>query len=148
VKPVMQVMAPIALLKTVPPATPISYGCRWVAPRTSRIATVAFGYADGVPRTDTMRTDGRLVVRGRRAPVAGTVCMDLTMLDVTDHPDVQEGDAALLLGDDPDAWDVAKWAGTNAWEVLTSIGGRLPRVYVEDGKTIATDSRFLPALQP
>jgi alanine racemase len=146
VKPVMQVVAPIGLVKTVPPATPVSYGCRWVAPRTSRIATVALGYADGVPRTDRMRTDGYLVVRGKRAKVVGTVCMDLVLLDVTDHADVGEGDGAVLLGDDPTAWGVAEWAGTNAWEALTSVGPRLPRVYMDGGLVVATESRFLPHL--
>jgi alanine racemase len=119
----------------------VSYGGRWVAPRPSRIATVPLGYADGVPRTDRMREEGRMLVRGRRAPVVGTVCMDLTMLDVTDRPEVVEGDEAVLFGDDPTAWDVAERAGTNAWEVLTSVGPRVPRVYVEGGRVVGVESR-------
>jgi alanine racemase len=79
---------------------------------------------------------------GRRSPVAGTVCMDFTMLDVTDRPDVKEGDEAVVFGDDPTAWDVADWAGTNAWEVLTSVGLRVPRVYAEDGRPVAVLSRY------
>jgi alanine racemase len=72
--------------------------------------------------------------------------MDLTLLDVTDHGEVKETDAVVMLGDDPDAWDLADWAGTNAWDALCSIGPRLPRVYVEDGRTVATESRFTGAL--
>ena len=142
VRPVMTVSADIARVQDVPAGTTVSYGGRWVAPRPSRIATVPFGYADGVPRTDRMRDEGRMRVRERRVPVAGTVCMDLTMLDVTDAPEVVEGDEAVLFGDDPTAWDVAERAGTNAWEVLTSIGSRVPRVYVEGGRVVGVESRY------
>jgi alanine racemase len=124
--------------------TPVSYGGRWTAPRRSRIATIPIGYADGVPRTDAMRDGGELLVRGRRAPVAGSVCMDLTMADLTDVPGAGEGDEAVLFGDDPPVWEVADRAGTNAWEVLTSIGSRLPRVYVEGGQVLGVESRFTP----
>jgi alanine racemase len=142
VRPVMSVSADIARVQDVPAGTAVSYGGRWVAPRPSRIATVPLGYADGVPRTDRMREEGRMLVRGWRAPVVGTVCMDLTMLDVTDRPDVVEGDEAVLFGDDPAAWDVADRAGTNAWEVLTSVGSRVPRVYVESGRVVAVESKY------
>jgi alanine racemase len=142
VRPVMTVSADIALIKDVPKGTAVSYGGRWVAPRPSRIATVPLGYADGVPRTDAMREQGYMVVRGRRAPVVGTVCMDLTMLDVTDRPEVSEGDEAVLFGDEPTAWDVADLAGTNAWEVLTSVGPRVPRVYQEGGRVVSVESMY------
>jgi alanine racemase len=143
VRPVMTVGADIALVKEIAAGTPVSYGGRWVAPRPSRIATVPIGYADGVPRTDRMRDQGQLVVRGRRVPVRGTVCMDLTMVDLTDRPEVVEGDEAVLVGDDPDAWQVAEWAGTNAWEVVTRIGPRVPRVYVDGGRVTAVQSPFV-----
>jgi len=144
VKPVMSVSADIELVKDVAVGTPVSYGGRWVAPRRSRIATIPFGYADGVPRTDGMRDRGELLVKGRRVPIAGTVCMDLVTVDLTDHPDAGEGDEAVLFGDDPPAWDVADRAGTNAWEVLTSVGSRVPRVYVEGGRVVGVESRFTP----
>jgi alanine racemase len=142
----MTVSADVALVKAVPEGTAVSYGGRWVASRASRIATVPLGYADGVPRTDAMREKGHMAVRGRRAPVVGTVCMDLTMLDVTDRPDAVEGDEAVLFGDEPTAWDVADLAGTNAWETLTSVGARVPRVYVQGGRVVGVESRF--ALDP
>jgi len=144
VRPVMSVSADIALVREVAVGTPVSYGGRWVARRRSRIATIPFGYADGVPRTDAMRDHGELSVGGRRVPVAGNVCMDLTMADLTDAPGVGEGDEAVLFGDDPPVWEVADRAGTNAWEVLTSIGSRLPRVYVEGGQIVGIESRFTP----
>ena len=145
VRPVMTVSADIALIKEVPEGTPVSYGGRWVAARPSRIGTVPIGYADGVPRTTAMRDQGQLVVRGRRAPIRGTVCMDLVMVDLTERPEVAEGDEAVLVGDDPDAWQVAEWAGTNAWEVVTRIGPRVPRVYLEQGRVTAVQSPFVRA---
>jgi alanine racemase len=120
----------------------VSYGGRWTASQPSRLATVSIGYADGVPRTAAMSERGGLAIRGRRAPVRGIVCMDFTMVDVTGRSDVEEGDEAVLFGDEPTAWDVADWAGTNAWQVLTSVGLRVPRVYLEDGRVVAVDSRY------
>jgi alanine racemase len=144
VRPVMSLSARIALVKEVPAGTPISYGGRWVAPRPSRIATIPLGYADGVPRTRMMAETGAFAARGKRVPVVGTVCMDLTMADVTDHPEVGEGAEAVLFGDAPTVWEVAECAGTTAWEVLTSVGSRLPRVYVESGEVAGVDSRYSP----
>ena len=143
VRPVMTVSADIALVKEIASGTPVSYGGHWVARRPSRIGTVPIGYADGVPRTTGMREEGALVVRGRRVPVRGTVCMDLVMVDLTDQPEVAEGDEAILVGDDPDAWQVAEWAGTNAWEVVTRIGPRVPRIYVEGGRVAGLQSPFV-----
>lgn len=145
VRPVMTVSADVALVKDVPAGTAVSYGGRWTAARLSRIATVPLGYADGVPRTDAMRTSGAFALASGPAPVAGTVCMDLTMLDVTDHGTVREGDEAVLFGDAPGAWDVAERAGTNAWQVLTAIGQRVPRVYVEGGLVVEVETRFAGA---
>jgi alanine racemase len=144
VQPVMSVSARIALVKGVPKGTTVSYGARWVASRPSRVATIPLGYADGVPRTHVMAETGAFVVRGERVPVAGTVCMDLTMADVTDHPDVQAGDEAVLFGDAPGAWELAECAGTNAWQVLTAVGSRVPRVYVEGGRVMGVDARYGP----
>jgi alanine racemase len=138
----MSLSARIALVKQVPVGATVSYGARWVAARPSRVATVPIGYADGVPRTRVMSETGVFVARGERIPIAGTVCMDLTMADVTDHPSVQAGDEAVLFGDAPGAWDVAECAGTNAWEVLTGVGSRVPRVYLEGGRVSAVEARY------
>jgi alanine racemase len=144
VRPVMQLSADVALVKDVPPGTRVSYGGRWVAQRPSRIATIPLGYADGVPRTDRMRDEGAFRIGHGRVPVAGTVCMDLTMADVTDRPDVVDGTEAVLFGDDPHAWDIAGWAGTTSWEILTSVGSRVPRVYVQGGRVVHVESRYRP----
>lgn len=128
--PVMTVSARVAFIKDVPAGTRVSYGGRFTAARPSRIATVPLGYADGVPRTAAMRASGAFGLCGGRAPVTGNVCMDTTMVDVTDLPAAGEGDEAVLFGDEPTAWDVADWAGTNAWQVLTGISERVPHHYV------------------
>jgi len=147
VRPVLQVSADVQLIKVVPAGTPFGYGGRFVTTRPSRIATLPLGYADGVPRTDAMRERGRLLLHGQRVPVAGTVSMDMTQVDVTDVPEAREGDAAVLFGDEPTAWDVADWAGTNAWDTLTRVGLRVPRGYVRGERVIDVDSHYAP-LEP
>lgn len=141
VRPVMRLTTTIAALRDVAPGVAVSYGGRWTAARPSRIATLPVGYADGVPRTRAMAEQGFVVRGGRRCPVAGNICMDLMMADVTDTP-AAEGDEVTLMGDDPGAWDVADWAGTNAWDALTRLGSRVPRVYVEDGRILSIDSKY------
>lgn len=143
VQPVMSLRARISALKEIDAGTTVSYGRRWLASRRSRIATLPLGYADGVPRTQAMEQHGQLSLRGRRVPVAGPVCMDLTMLDVTDHPGVADGDEVVVFGDDPTAWDVADWAGTTVWQVLTGVGLRVPRAYVKDGAIVGVESPYL-----
>jgi alanine racemase len=127
----------IAHVKEVAAGTPISYGGYWVAQRTSRIATLPVGYADGYSRRLSGRAGygcAHVLVRGRRAPVTGTVCMDLTMVDVTDVPGASVGDEVVLLGDQGgeriDADELARRAGTISYEVLCGIGTRVPRRYV------------------
>jgi alanine racemase len=68
--------------------------------------------------------------------------MDFTMLDATDIPSLKEDDVVVLFGDAPTAWDVASWSGTTVWQVLTSVGSRLPRVYVRDGQVVGTEWRY------
>jgi alanine racemase len=144
VRPVMSLTTEISAVRDVAPGAAVSYGGRWTAARPSRIATLPIGYADGIARTQAMRERGFVIVHGQRCPVAGTICMDLMMADVTDVPGAADGDAALLMGDSPTAWDVADWAGTNAWEAMTRLGSRVPRVYVEDGRVVDIQSRYNP----
>jgi alanine racemase len=133
VRPAMELRARVALIKTIAAGTPVSYGGKFVAEKATRIATVNAGYADGVPRTDAMRLQGVLRCGSTSMPVAGTVCMDLTMLDATGAPDLRTGDEVTIFGDAPTAWDVAGWAGTNAWQILTGVGSRVPRRYRFEG---------------
>ena len=129
VRPAMELKARVSLVKKVGGGTRVSYGGRFTAEKEAVIATINAGYADGIPRTDLMRTNGALRHGSRVLPVAGTVCMDLTMLDATDAPDLVAGDEVTVFGDAPTAWDLAGWAGTNAWQILTGVGARVPRRY-------------------
>ena len=130
-KPVLSWQTRIVQLKKVPAGTSISYGQTFVTERESLIATLPVGYADGYSRLLSNR--GAALIRGRRAPVAGRVCMDLTMLDVTAIANVQQGDEVVLLGRQGDAEisadEMAGWANTISYEVLTSIAARVPRIH-------------------
>jgi alanine racemase len=139
VQPAMELRARVALVKTVAARAPVSYGGRFVAARESRIATINAGYADGVPRTDAMREQGTVRHGAASLKVAGTVCMDLTMLDATDDRSLEAGSEVIVFGDAPTAWDVAAWAGTNAWQILTGVGPRVPRRYVLGGEIVGED---------
>jgi alanine racemase len=129
VEPVMSLAARVALVRDIAEGTTVSYGGRWASERPTRLATISIGYGDGVPRTEAMSTTGYVTIRGQRAPIVGTVCMDFLMVDVTDVPGVGADDEVLLFGDAPTAWDIAARAGTNAWQVVTGIGARVPRAY-------------------
>ena len=133
-KPVMQLKSRIAMLKWVESGTTISYARRFTAGSKTLIASVPVGYADGYPRTLTNR--GEALIRGMRAKVAGTVCMDWIMLDVTGIPDVATGDEVLLMGQDDfgnsiHAEELAAWAGTIPYEIFCGVSKRVPRVYLK-----------------
>ena len=124
----MKLCAEVAFLKTVPPGDSIGYGRSFIASRESRIATLPIGYADGYIRAYGKR--GEVEIRGRRAPIAGRVCMDQVMVDVTDLPEVQEGDVAILFGSETLTTDeAAHWLDTINYEVTCLVSGRVPRVY-------------------
>jgi alanine racemase len=132
-QPVMRLKSRLAMLKEVSEGTSISYGRRFVAPGTRLIASVPVGYADGYPRALTNR--GEALIRGVRVPVAGTVCMDWVMFDVTEVPGVQVGDEVILLGCDSDrnclrGEELAERAGTIPYEIFCGISKRVPRVYI------------------
>lgn len=130
-KPVLSWKSRILQLKRLPKGSSVSYGRTFVTKRESRIATLPVGYADGYHRLLSNR--GAVLVRGRRAPIVGRVCMDLTMVDVTDIRGVRQGDEVVLLGKQGrntiSADEMAAWAATISYEILTSISARVPRVY-------------------
>jgi alanine racemase len=130
-KPVMALRTRVILLKRVPAGETLGYGRTHALARDSLIATLPVGYADGYRRALSNR--GRVVVRGRFAPVVGRVSMDLTIVDVTDVPGVGDGDAVTLIGSDGDssvtAEDLARDAGTISYEITCGIGARVPRMY-------------------
>jgi alanine racemase len=129
-RPVLTWKTGVAHLKSVPAGTPISYGSTWRAPRPSLIATLPVGYADGYARS--LSNKASVLVRGRRAPVVGRVCMDMTMADVTDVPGVAVHDEVVLLGrqgpEEISADALASLEGTISYEVLCALGARVPRV--------------------
>ncbi|HEV8580732.1 MAG TPA: alanine racemase [Thermoanaerobaculia bacterium] len=142
-RPVMSVKARIVQLREVPAGTPVSYGGRTVTRRRSRIAVVPVGYADGYAWRLTGKAEA--LVRGRRVPVAGSVTMDMTLLDVTDAG-AEQGEEVVLLGRQGDeeitATELAAHAGTISWEILCHLGLRLPRRYVREGRVEELMSRF------
>jgi len=130
-KPVLTWKTKILQLKKVPAGTSISYGQTFITKRESLIATLPVGYADGYPRL--LSNCGEVLVGGQTAQVAGRVCMDLTMIDVTDIRNVKQGDEVVLLGRQGDAEisadQIAAWANTISYEILTSISARVPRIH-------------------
>lgn len=131
-KPVMSVKANIVHLKKVPVGTTISYGRKYTATRDSLIATIPLGYADGFPRPYSLK--GHVLVNGIKAPLAGNICMDQCMIDVTDVPYVRLGDEVTVMGSDGIyeilADDIAEATGTINYEIVCAFGQRLPKVYV------------------
>ena len=125
---------PIAI-RRLAQGEPVSYGSHWHAPCPSTIATLPVGYADGYPRALSGRAE--VLMAGARAPVVGTICMDLCMVDITHLPQVTLADEVVLLGAQGEAIlageEVARWANTIAYEIFARIGPRVPRFYLGAG---------------
>ena len=143
VRPVLALRSRIICLKEVASGSTVGYGRTWRAAGPARIATLAIGYADGLP--GAAGNSGSVLIRGSRAPIVGRVSMDQTTVDVTGLPEVDLGDAATVIGADGEdaigADAVAAAAGTIPWEILARIGARVPRL-VHDAGRIALSSRF------
>lgn len=131
-KPVLSLTTRISQLRTIPPGETVSYNRTFTAKHSTRIAVLPIGYADGFTRRLSNR--GAVLIRGQRAPIAGVVCMDMVMVDVTGIPSAAVGDDAVLIGRQGDeeitASDIAQWANTISYEVLCAIGSQIPRRYV------------------
>jgi alanine racemase len=130
----MSVTSRIVSIKGIRPGEAVGYGANFVAETPRTIAVVPAGYADGLDRRLAGR--GAVLVNGRRAPIVGSVCMDMIMVDVTDL-EVHTGDAVVVLGaQDGEVIDVREMAsivGTIPWEVLCRVGTRIERVYDRQG---------------
>lgn len=129
-KPVLSLKARAASIKELPAGESAGYGLTYTADSTRRIAIVSVGYADGIPRS--LSNCGEALVRGRKVPVIGRICMDQLTLDVTEVPGILPGDEVVLIGSSGEcrltAEDMAGKAGTITNEILSRLGGRLRRV--------------------
>jgi alanine racemase len=130
-EPVFSFRTRVGLVKNLPRGTGISYGGTHILARDSRVAILAAGYGDGIPRAASNRA--QVLLRGQRCPVLGRVTMDQTIVDVTDLPAVAAGDEAVLVGRQHDAEigiaEFSRWGDTIPWETLCSVTKRVPRLY-------------------
>ena len=130
-EPALRWSTRIVALHDVDAGETVGYGRTWRAPRRSRVATLPIGYAEGLPRA--AGNAAHVLVRGRRAPLVGRVCMDMAFADVTGVPNAAAGDAVTLIGSDGDelltAEDLAGACGTIGYEVVTRLPAHVPRRY-------------------
>jgi len=129
--PVVQLTTTISQIRHLKKGDTVGYNRAGVLLRDSIIATVRLGYADGYSRHLGLGK-GAMWLNGLLAPIVGDICMDMTMIDITDIPSVSEGDSVQVFGKNLAITQVAKWAGTIPYEILTSIGQRVKRIYISD----------------
>ncbi len=121
----------IAQIKEIPAGDTIGYNRRGKAVTDMRIAVICIGYADGYPRA-LGNGKGYVLIHGRKAAITGSVCMDMCMVDVTDIPEAKEGDEVIVFGPELPPGQLAAWAGTIPYEIMTGISQRVKRVYVNE----------------
>ncbi|MCK5534599.1 alanine racemase, partial [bacterium] len=135
-KPVMSLKTKIVFLKKVLKGTPISYGKTYITKKTTRIATLPIGYADGYNRL--LSNNAQVLIKGKRLPIVGRVCMDMCMVDVNDLPQAAVGDEVVLIGNQKGemitAEEVASWSKTINYEVVCGLSKRIPRIYTGNVK--------------
>ena len=135
-KPALSLKSHIAFVKDIPAGTPVSYGGAFVSEHQMRIATIPIGYGDGYPRS--LSDTGYVLIRGKKAPIIGRICMDQFMVDVSDIPEVKFGDKVTLIGRDQEEYlpveKLSELSGRFNYEFVCDLGKRIPRVYVQDGK--------------
>lgn len=129
ISPALKWKSRVAYSKITLPGHPVSYGSLWQAEAETRIATVPCGYADGYFRR--MTNKAQVIINGKKYPQVGRICMDQFMVNIG-QDEAHIGDEVVLLGDGITAYDLGDWMGTNEYEVLTNIGGRVPRVYLDE----------------
>lgn len=146
-QPAMELKTVISQKKEIPAGATVSYGRTFTASQGTVVATVPIGYADGYPRHFSGKA--QMLVRGKRAPIIGRVCMDQLMLDVTDIPGVEEGDVVTVFGRDGDAFlpvdELAALNDTIHYEMVCLVGKRVPRIYWKHGKQIGELNYICPA---
>ncbi len=134
-KPAMELISHVVMVKTVPEGTPVSYGGTFVTERETVIATIPVGYGDGYPRS--LSNKGYVLIHGQKAPILGRVCMDQFMVDVTDIQGVKEGDEVILMGRDETtggeitAEFLGSLSGRFNYELTCDISKRVPRQFIK-----------------
>lgn len=143
-KPVLSLKSQIVYLKEVEAGVPVSYGGTYVTDRATTIATIPVGYGDGYPRS--LSGKGYVLIRGKKAPILGRVCMDQFMVDVSRIPEAAQGDAVTLIGRDGDEEITMELLGDLSgrinYELACDLGKRIPRVYVRDGNVVAAKDYY------
>lgn len=138
-RPALSLHSHLVYVKEVAPGQSISYGGTFTATKTMRVGTVPVGYGDGYPRSLSQK--GSVLIRGRRAAILGRVCMDQFMVDITDLPQVKEGEPVVLLGRDGQeeitAQELGDLSGRFNYELVCDLSPRVPRVYLRDGRLIS-----------
>lgn len=138
VRPALSWKSQVVYFKVVQPGHPVSYGSTWQSDHMVRVVTIPVGYGDGYFRSLSNRSE--VIIRGKKYPVIGQVCMDQMMVNI-EWESAYNGDEVLLIGETGDAsgevvsitcGDLAQWAGTIPYEILTNINTRVPRLYLKD----------------
>lgn len=139
-KPVMELVSTVSMVKSVKPGTFVGYGRTFCAEKDMKIATITVGYADGYPRLLSNR--GEVIIKGRKCKIVGNVCMDQIMADVTEL-DVSAGDEAVLIGiqngEQITADDIADLCGTIGYEITCGISKRVPRIIIKNGEQVGLE---------
>lgn len=149
-KPALSLFSHIVFCKMISPGESVSYGGTFTAAKSTRVATIPVGYGDGYPRS--LSGKGYVLIRGKRAPILGRVCMDQFMVDVTDIPEAAEGDRVTLIGRDGeeciDAETLSGLSGRFHYELLCDLGKRIPRIYIRNGNICGARDYFEDFPQP
>ena len=133
--PAMTVKSKITFVKEVEAGRGVSYGKEYITDGTTKIATVPIGYADGYLRK--IAKCGKMIVNGVKVPIIGRICMDQSMINVSNVHNIERGDEAIIFGREGITIDdLAKWLDTINYEISCVIGKRIPRIYIKDGKAV------------
>lgn len=134
-RPVLSLRSHVVYIKEVPAGQSISYGGTFTATKTMRVATIPVGYGDGYPRS--LSSKGFVMIRGKKAPILGRVCMDQFMVDVSEIPEARNGDPVTLIGEGITAEFLGELSGRFHYELVCDLGKRIPRVFYEKGEPVA-----------